>query len=172
MRGGADGAARKRRVTEQLGEAVWAALELMVGAYGAQTEETDAEEVNESFDTARYLALRGEETVRETEVSRAAKAEEARERVTESGTAVAEAAQVRGERTRDVRREGAARGSEVRWRERVIEKETGAPVRGGLPEETHVRAGGEALDALRTAARVSEEIERDARRYDGALTLE
>lgn len=175
MRGGADGAARKRRVTEQLGEAVWAALELMVGAYGAQTEEADAEAVNESFDTARYLALRGEETVRETEVSRAVEAEEARERVTESGTAVAEAAQVRGERTRDVRREGAVRGSELRglrWRERVIEKEAAAPVRGGLPTQSPVRAGGETLDALRTAARVSEEIERDARRYDGALTLE
>lgn len=174
MRGGADGAARRRRVTEQLGEAVWAALELMVGAYGAQTEEAaDAETVNESFDTARFLALRGEETVRETEVSRAVEAGEVRERVLERGAA-AEAVETRGERTREEMREGAERGErvrEVRRRERVIEKDAAAPVRGGSAAQTTVRAGAETVDALRTAVRVSEEIERDARRYDGALTL-
>lgn len=178
MRGGADGAARRRRVSEQLGEAVWAALELMVGAYGAQTEETvDAETVNGSFDTARFLALRGEETVRETEVSRAEEAEAAHGRVLESGAAVAEAAKTRGEQARAVRQmrtEGGAPFGTVRgaaWRERVVEKEAAAPVRGGEFGRSAVRSGAETTDALRTAARVSEEIERDARRYDGALTL-
>ena len=144
-------AAQQRRVTEQLGAAMLAAVGLMVRQYlGAPTGENEGQDsadaawedgaqafragetVNESFDMARYLRLRQGASAAEPEES--------------EGRADAE------DRSRSVRR--------------TAEKTTSARTAAG---DAFVSAEGG--DALRTARSVSGEIERDARRYDGGFYL-
>lgn len=176
-----DGTSRRRRVTEQLGEAVYAALGLMVREYlgadaaeavGAVETEDVGAEVNGSFDTARYLALRGEaeelsamQPVRETEVSRAG---EAAEMFDDAAALLADTR----ERASALEAEGVSRTSAkpTAWRKARVEKRA---AREAVAEtETVARAASEMGDAFHTALRVSEEIERDARRYDGGVYLQ
>ena len=146
-------AAQQRRVTEQLGAAMLAAVGLMVRQYlGAPTGENEGQDsadaawedgaqafragetVNESFDMARYLRLRQGASAAEPEES--------------EGRADAE----------DRRGYGCAPAA--------------APFCGAVWTAAAVAfvaaVGG---DALRTARSVSGEIERDARRYDGGFYL-
>ena len=166
-------AAQQRRVTEQLGAAMLAAVGLMVRQYlGAPTGENEGQDsadaawedgaqafragetVNESFDMARYLRLRQGVSAAEPEES--------------EGRADAE------DRSRSVRRTAekttsartAARGSGER-NASAAAPESGA----GRHDAAEAFVSAEGGDALRTARSVSGEIERDARRYDGGFYL-
>ena len=166
-------AAQQRRVTEQLGAAMLAAVGLMVRQYlGAPTGENEGQDsadaawedgaqafragetVNESFDMARYLRLRQGASAAEPEES--------------EGRADAE------DRSRSVRRTAekmmsartGARGSGERSASAAA-PESGA----GRHDAAEAFVSAEGGDALRTARSVSGEIERDARRYDGGFYL-
>ena len=166
-------AAQKKRVTEQLGEAVFAAVGLMVRQYmGAPTEgyegqdsaaaawddgtviEGESAVVNESFDPARYRQLGG------------AAAEAARESA------------LRG----DERAQAGAAQEKASLREpRAVEHHLWEQVESdGGAAAAHSAAGRhdtaawtiwEEGDLLPSARAVSDEIERDARRYDGGFYL-
>lgn len=139
-------AAQQRRVTEQLGAAMLAAVGLMVRQYlGAPTGENEGQDsadaawedgaqafragetVNESFDMARYLRLR-------------------------QGASAAGDAGARGSGERSAS---------------AAAPESGA----GRHDAAEAFVSAEGGDALRTARSVSGEIERDARRYDGGFYL-
>lgn len=154
-------AAQQRRVTEQLGAAMLAAVGLMVRQYlGAPTGENEGQDsadaawedgaqafragetVNESFDMARYLRLRQGASAAEPEES--------------EGRADAE------DRSRSVRRTA----------EKTTSACTAAGDAGaGRHDAAEAFVSAEGGDALRTARSVSGEIERDARRYDGGFYL-
>ena len=142
-------AAQQRRVTEQLGAAMLAAVGLMVRQYlGAPTGENEGQDsadaawedgaqacragetVNESFDMARYLRLR------------------------------------QGASARTAAGDAGARGSGERSASAAA-PESGA----GRHDAAEAFVSAEGGDALRTARSVSGEIERDARRYDGGFYL-
>ena len=182
MREDAVFAARKKRVTEQLGEAVFAAVGLMVWQYlgapttdnGGQdsadaawedrTQTLDAPEaVNDSFDMTRYLRLRQEASAAEPERSGsradAEKQEDAPSLTQRTGKKRASARTAEGD-------------AEVRTAEKA-ERSAAAPENGAIrhaaAESTVWTGGGDA--SLLAARGVSGEIERDARRYDGGFYL-
>ena len=160
-------AAQQRRVTEQLGAAMLAAVGLMVRQYlGAPTGENEGQDsadaaredgaqafragetVNESFDMARYLRLRQGASAAEPEES--------------EGRADAE------DRSRSVRRTAEKTTSAREERSAsAAAPESGA----GRHDAAEAFVSAEGGDALRTARSVSGEIERDARRYDGGFYL-
>ena len=155
-------AAQQRRVTEQLGAAMLAAVGLMVRQYLGENEGQDSadaawedgaqafragETVNESFDMARYLRLRQGASAAEPEES--------------EGRADAE------DRSRSVRRT-----AEKTTSARTAAGDAGARESGaGRHDAAEAFVSAEGGDALRTARSVSGEIERDARRYDGGFYL-
>lgn len=177
MTDGAVFAARKKRVTEQLGEAVFAAVGLMVRQYleapdvkfdgadfdaavqedRAETAEAGREE-NESFDMVRYQRLRAEAAKRGESGNRAGAETPVRE-MPVGETRAAETAHAA-----EPDRDGRAAAEAVRPMRRTAEKAE-APERDRRAE----RAEGD--DPLRAAREVSGEIERDARRYDGNFYL-
>lgn len=161
-------AAQQRRVTEQLGAAMLAAVGLMVRQYlGAPTGENEGQDsadaawedgtqafragetVNESFDMARYLRLR-------------------------QGTSAAEPEESEGRADAEDRSRSVRRTAEKTTSARTAAGDAGARGSGersasaAAPEAFVSAEGG---DALRTARSVSGEIERDARRYDGGFYL-
>ncbi len=166
-------AAQKKRVTEQLGEAVFAAVGLMVRQYmGAPTEEDGGQDsaavawddgaviegeravVNESFDPVRYRQLGG------------AAAEAARESAPRGdGRASAGAA-------REKASSAGARTAVLRTREREGTDAAAAAAHSAAGRHDAaawtIREEG---DLLPSARAVSDEIERDARRYDGGFYL-
>ena len=172
MTDGAVFAARKKRVTEQLGEAVFAAVGLMVRQYleapdvkfdgadfdaavqedRAETTETGREE-NESFDMVRYQRLRAEAAKRGESGNRAG-----------AETPVGETRAAETAHAAEPDRVGSTAVEAVRPMRRTAE-EAEAPERVRRAE----RAEGD--DPLRAAREVSGEIERDARRYDGNFYL-
>ena len=163
-------AAQQRRVTEQLGAAMLAAVGLMVRQYlGAPTGENEGQDsadaawedgaqafragetVNESFDMARYLRLRQGASAAEPEES--------------EGRADAE------DRSRSVRRT-AEKTTSARTAAGDAASCLPAPLSGaGRHDAAEAFVSAEGGDALRTARSVSGEIERDARRYDGGFYL-
>ena len=170
-------AAQQRRVTEQLGAAMLAAVGLMVRQYlGAPTGENEGQDsadaawedgaqafragetVNESFDMARYLRLK--------QGASAAGPEES------EGRADAE------DRSRSVRRTAEKTMSAHTaadagaWGSGERSASAAAPESGaGRHDAAEAFVSAEGGDALRTARSVSGEIERDARRYDGGFYL-
>ena len=162
-------AAQQRRVTEQLGAAMLAAVGLMVRQYlGAPTGENEGQDsadaawedgaqafragetVNESFDMARYLRLRQGASAAEPE-DRSRSVRRTAEKTTSARTAAGDAG---------------ARGSGERSASAAA-PESGA----GRHDAAEAFVSAEGGDALRTARSVSGEIERDARRYDGGFYL-
>ena len=209
-------AARKRRVTEQLGEAVFAAVGLMVRQYleapdvkfdgadfDAAAQEDCAETAdagrgeNESFDMARYQRLRAE-----TDIGRGAENRRPRtappQRTEPQSGKRADTGET-DDRRRSVREsaeepdgdESAAEEAVRPMRRTAEEAEVPGSVRhtarpavwersAGAAEESRTarNAGAAAFserterdEPLRAARGVSEEIERDARRYDGNFYL-
>ena len=175
-------AAQQRRVTEQLGAAMLAAVGLMVRQYlGAPTGENEGQDsadaawedgaqafragetVNESFDMARYLRLRQGASAAEPERSGsradAEKQEDAPSLTQRTGKKRASARTAEGD-------------AEVRTAEKA-ERSAAAPENGAIrhaaAESTVWTGGGDA--SLLAARGVSGEIERDARRYDGGFYL-
>ena len=163
-------AAQQRRVTEQLGAAMLAAVGLMVRQYlGAPTGENEGQDsadaawedgaqafragetVNESFDMARYLRLRQGASAAEPEESEGRADAEDGKKTTSARTAAGDAG---------------ARGSGERSASAAA-PESGA----GRHDAAEAFVSAEGGDALRTARSVSGEIERDARRYDGGFYL-
>ena len=167
-------AAQQRRVTEQLGAAMLAAVGLMVRQYlGAPTGENEGQDsadaawedgaqafragetVNESFDMARYLRLRQGVSAAEPEESEAEDRSRSVRRTAEKTTSARTAAGDAGARGSGERNASAAA------------PESGA----GRHDAAEAFVSAEGGDALRTARSVSGEIERDARRYDGGFYL-
>ena len=171
-------AAQQRRVTEQLGAAMLAAVGLMVRQYlGAPTGENEGQDsadaawedgaqafragetVNESFDMARYLRLRQGASAAEPEESEGrADAEDRSRSVRRTAEKTTSARTAAGD--------AGARGSGERVASAAA-PESGA----GRHDAAEAFVSAEGGDALRTARSVSGEIERDARRYDGGFYL-
>ena len=171
-------AAQQRRVTEQLGAAMLAAVGLMVRQYlGAPTGENEGQDsadaawedgaqafragetVNESFDMARYLRLRQGASAAEPEESEGrADAEDRSRSVRRTAEKTTSARTAAGD--------AGARGSGERSASAAA-PESGA----GRHDAAEAFVSAEGGDALRTARSVSGEIERDARRYDGGFYL-
>ena len=170
-------AAQQRRVTEQLGAAMLAAVGLMVRQYlGAPTGENEGQDsadaawedgaqafragetVNESFDMARYLRLRQGASAAEPEESEGrADAEDRSRSVRRTAEKTTSARTAAGD--------AGARGSGER------SASAAAPESGAGRHDAAAFVSAEGGDALRTARSVSGEIERDARRYDGGFYL-
>ena len=181
-------AAQQRRVTEQLGAAMLAAVGLMVRQYlGAPTGENEGQDsadaawedgaqafragetVNESFDMARYLRLRQGASAAEPEESEGRADAEDRSRsvrrTAEKTTSARTAAGGAGARGSGERNASAAAPESGAGRHDAAE--SGA----GRHDAAEAFVSAEGGDALRTARSVSGEIERDARRYDGGFYL-
>ena len=159
-------AAQQRRVTEQLGAAMLAAVGLMVRQYlGVPTGENEGQDsadaawedgaqafragetVNESFDMARYLRLR-------------------------QGASAAELEESEGRADAEDRSWSVRRTAEKTTSARTAAGSAAAPESGaGRHDAAEAFVSAEGGDALRTARSVSGEIERDARRYDGGFYL-
>lgn len=187
-------ARRKARVTEQLGEAVYAAIGLMVREYMGAPEVNDegldfdlaeegvevrtrsaGAEENESFDLARFLELRESARPQETEPESAEDETVRAERAAAGETELSDKREaVEAPETVRVERETAAETIERRAARQS--REATAAQEQAREEETPERTEwgtrfGRAETDDGAARSVSAEIERDARRYDGRFYL-